>query len=230
MKYPTSRAEFLSLTCVSGDFWSVFLFVVRKVRAKAVRKINRGLTKKRWERERGETEKRSEFFPWLLSMAPPRSFFSSTLGKVLRVLRAGDDRMDQTVQKLAPKKSDIEFPSLDKFGCTFLGRTTRPRYTGVTRIFILFWIPSRTPSKKNLYLNKAAQKYTRQIFLPPKKSFDHSRHLKFKVPLLQCSTSSFNYEPRKKNTRVPRERLCMNRLRSSLSIHPLHVVKIQFWN
>ena len=63
-------------------------------------------------------------------MAPPRSFFSSTLGKVLRVLRAGDDRMDQTVQKLAPKKSDVEFPSLDKFGCTFLGRTTRPRYTG----------------------------------------------------------------------------------------------------
>ena len=121
MKYPTSRAEFLSLTCVSGDFWSVFLFVVRKVRAKAVRKINRGLTRKRWEGERGETEKRSEFFPWLLSMA---------LGKVLRVLRAGDDRMDQTVQKLAPKKSDIEFPSLDKFGCTFLGRTTRPRYTG----------------------------------------------------------------------------------------------------
>ena len=130
VKYPTSRAEFLSLTCVSGDFWSVFLFVVRKVRAKAVRKINRGLTRKRWEGERGETEKRSEFFPWLLSMAPPRSFFSSTLGKVLRVLRAGDDRMDQTVQKLAPKKSDIEFPSLDKFGCTFLGRTTRPRYTG----------------------------------------------------------------------------------------------------
>ena len=130
VKYPTSRAEFLSLTCVSGDFWSVFLFVVRKVRAKAVRKINRGLTRKRWEGERGETEKRSEFFPWLLSMAPPRSFFSSTLGKVLRVLRAGDDRMDQTVQKLAPKKSDIEFPSLDKFGCTFLGRTTRPRYMG----------------------------------------------------------------------------------------------------
>ena len=130
MKYPTSRAEFLSLTCVSGDFWSVFLFVVRKVRAKAVRKINRGLTRKRWEGERGETEKRSEFFPWLLSMAPPRSFFSSTLRKVLRVLRAGDNRMDQTVQKLAPKKSDIEFPSLDKFGCTFLGRTTRPRYTG----------------------------------------------------------------------------------------------------
>ena len=95
-----------------------------------MRKINRGLTRKRWEGERGETEKRSEFFPWLLSMAPPRSFFSSTLGKVLRVLRAGDDRMDQTVQKLAPKKSDFEFPSLDKFGCTFLGRTTRPRYTG----------------------------------------------------------------------------------------------------
>ena len=130
VKYPTSRAEFLSLTCVSGDFWSVFLFVVRKVRAKAVRKINRGLTRKRWEGERGETEKRSEFFPWLLSMAPPRSFFSSTLGKVLRVLRAGDDRMDQTVQKLVPKKSDIEFPSLDKFGCTLLGRTTRPRYMG----------------------------------------------------------------------------------------------------
>ena len=95
-----------------------------------MRKINRGLTRKRWEGERGETEKRSEFFPWLLSMAPPRSFFSSTLEKVLRVLRAGDDRMDQTVQKLAPKKSDVEFPSLDKFGCTFLGRTTRPRYTG----------------------------------------------------------------------------------------------------
>ena len=138
MKYPTSRAEFLSLTCVSGDFWSVFLFVVRKVRAKAVRKINRGLTSKRWEGERGETEKRSEFFPWLLSMAPPRSFFSSTLGKVLRVLRAGDDRRDQTVQKLAPKNPMSNFRALTSLDVRFWAELRRRDTRALTRIFILF--------------------------------------------------------------------------------------------
>ena len=56
-----------------------------------MRKINRGLTRKRWEGERGETEKRSEFFPWLLSMAPPRSYF----WEGTPALRAGDDRMDR---------------------------------------------------------------------------------------------------------------------------------------
>ena len=219
MKYPTSRAEFLSLTCVSGDFWSVFLFVVRKVRAKAVRKINRGLTRQRWEGERGETEKRSEFFPWLLSMAPPRSFFSSTLGKVLRVLRAGDDRMDQTVQKLAPKKSDIEFPSLDKFGCTFLGRTTRPRYTGTNTNLHIVLNTLPHPLQKTCTWIKPPKNILAKFFYPqkipeakisnPKESFDHSRHLKFKVLLLQCSTSSFTKlrTTNEKHTRTSRKTL-----------------------
>ena len=123
-------------------------------------------------------------------------------------------------QKLKPKKvpgpkspkiSNAEFPSLDQFGCTFFaelrGRDTR----ALTRIFSYFKYPLKSRTWIKLPKNVLAKfSYPKKIpelkVSNPNKSFDHHRHLKSGVRLLSA-----------RHTRT-RESLCINRLRSYLSM------------
>ena len=76
-------------------------------------------------------------------------------------------------------------------------RTTRPGYAGTTTIRQIV-----LNTRKNPFLNQATQKNTCQILLPkkipepkisnPKRSFDHPRHLKTRLPPLGSGQTRIN--------------------------------------
>ena len=71
MKYPTSRAEFLSLTCVSGDFWSVFFICGSKSKSQSRAKDEQRTNEKTVGRGAGRDGKKKRVFS-LASFYGPR--------------------------------------------------------------------------------------------------------------------------------------------------------------
>ena len=69
----------------------------------------------------------------------------------------------------------------DKFGCTLFAELHSQDTWALPRIFILFWIPEKIPTKikppKKYLPNFLAQKNPRIKNFKLKKIFDHPRHL-----------------------------------------------------
>ena len=85
-------------------------------------------------------------------------------------------------QKLTPKTSHAEFPSLNKFGCTLFAELCGRDYVKLVSRALSFQIVLNT--QKNPNLNRATQKSKRnQKFQPPKEYSDHPCHLMFGVHL-----------------------------------------------
>ena len=111
---------------------------------------------------------------WFVSMRVFQEH--ATLGGVLGISSDGDDQMEPKV-----KTQKIPRASCKTQNNPWTKRTTQP---GHYRFFLM--------PQKNPYSNQATPKNTCQIFVPkkipesnisnPKKSFDHPRHLKSRVP------------------------------------------------
>ena len=82
VKYPTSRAEFLSLTCVSGDFWSVFFICGSKSKSQSRAKDKQRTNEKTVGRGAGrDGKKKRVFFPGFFLWPLPDRFLVRPQGR-----------------------------------------------------------------------------------------------------------------------------------------------------
>ena len=136
-------------------FLVCFSFVVRKVRAKAVQKINGGPTRKRWVGERGREEKKQRLFPGFFPWPFPHRFLVRPQGRYSGFFKGlgwsnGPKNSKISPQKMRCRTSEPWQVWMYFFLAELRGLDTRT----VTRIFILFWIPSPTPQKSRTWIRR----------------------------------------------------------------------------